>query len=226
MNKNMLNQICDTERVAEEIGMNIQRKGKHKYILCPGHYARLGKPDFHIGNCTLLDNGYYCFSCKAKVSAANMIMEFTGCTESEAYTTIASVMGVNLSELDAKEENKEIPKLRLTREEAETIKFYQVYTNLINQSNSHGQLCKEGIYPLYMQNKERYYNMILCRAREMLEKYEGCRQFASVEAKRAYIVYDLLADQFDMSIYGRLERELEKKIGICKRIIQIFSSRI
>lgn len=87
---------CDAETVAESIGLDITTKGKYKYILCPGHQARLGKSDSHVGNAVLSERGYYCFACGCFVNTHDMVMEYMNCSSVEAYEVMAMAMGVSI----------------------------------------------------------------------------------------------------------------------------------
>lgn len=215
---------ADTEVVADYIQMDTRRKGKYTYILCPGHEKRLGHPDMNIGNCVLKENGYYCWACGTFVSTHDMVMEYTGCSSDEAYTIMAEAMGgVDLFGDSEASSSLDMPKCRLTQEEANIIGLYSKYTVTLRTSS--GQNIQDGLYVLYRQNPAAYYGMITKQAAASKKRYEYCLEhYASATADLAYKLYDLLGSSFDHSVYKKLECELKDRIETCDRISRIFSA--
>lgn len=219
---------CNAETVAEAIGMDITSKGKYQYILCPGHQARLGKPDNHIGNAVLWEKGYYCYACGCFVKTHDMVMEYVGCSSSEAYEVMAAAMG-GVSLYEGTEKDSCVPRLRLNKEEAETIGLYPVFHVSVARKGEDMETpaSYEGLYDLYQENQDRYYQLISRRAEESLEKYLYLKEhYASPRADMAYIVYDLMGEAFDNGVYKKLDRELDIKVETCRKIIRLFSQKL
>lgn len=222
MNRETLIQSSDAEVVADYILLNVVNKGKYSFILCPGHLARLGKPDLNIGNAYLKDGGYFCHACGVFVNTHDMVMEVTGCSYDEAYNIIADAMNYELSE---ECQNENIPKLRLTKEEANIIGLYPRFNEIVVQKrNANNNLTiRDGLFALYQSNPKMYFQIIVDKAETALKRYLHCKQHCSTsESDMAYIVYDLLGEKFDNSVYPKLLRELDNRIEICKKIIKIF----
>lgn len=218
---------CNAENVAEAIGMDIMSKGKYQYILCPGHQARLGKPDNHIGNAVLWEKGYYCYACGCFVKTHNMVMEYVGCSSSEAYEIMADAMG-GMSLYEGKENDTCVPRLRLNKEEAEVIGMYPVFHVPVarKETGLDSSTVYEGLYDLYQENQDKYYQLITRRAKESLEKYLYLKEhYASLRADRAYMLYDLMGEAFDSGVYKKLDRELDLKVETCRKIIRLFGQR-
>lgn len=235
MNIRKLVREADAGTVAEHIGMELKIKGsaesRRVNILCPGHEARLNKPDVHYGNAILLRDGYECYACGVRVKTKDMVMEYLGCSSSEAYIIMAEAMGgVELFEDSADELQQEIiPDLRLSEHEANVLKLWPKFRCIVAvKKDKEGTFpIQDGLYILYKSNPYRYYRLIVQRAEEMLQNYEYCmRHFSSVNSDLAYVLYDLQGEGFDHSIFYRIKKELDERIDICKKIINIFSSRI
>lgn len=216
---------CNAEDVAEYLQMQIVRKGSRNYIACPGHEARLGKPDLHIGNAELKTKGYTCYACHEFVSTHDMVMEVTGCSSEEAYNIMADAMGYKLDGNSAY--SADIPRLRLTKEEATVIGIYPRFREpAIQKQGAVGMVTiYDGLFELYKVNPGMYYQIITEKAREAREKYLYYRtHYATPKADLAYQIYDLLGDHFDNSVYASMERELTTRIETCEKIINIFSA--
>lgn len=218
-------QETDAETVAEYLQMDIERKGKSNYILCPGHVERLGKPDFHFGNAVLKRHGYECYACHEFVNTHDMVMEVTGCSSEEAYNIMAAAMGFEPCGPDMNQDEA-LPRLKLMRQEAEVIGLYPRFREIaVQKSNKNGVIViHDGLFTLYKQNPDLYYKIIVNKAAESCDRYRYCKQhYASVNSDMAYVLYDLLGEKFDNSIYASMDRELNDRIKICQKIINIFS---
>ena len=61
----------------------------------------------------------------------------------------------------------------------------------------------------------------------MLKKYQSCKdRYCAINAPEAHYIFELLEDSFDNSVYHKLEREIENRIEVCKKIVNIFSVAI
>lgn len=121
-----------------------------------------------------------------------------------------------------------IPRLRLTKEEAGVIGLYPSFHTLILQKETaHGTVkVYDGLYDLYQKNQRRYYQLIKERAKESLDKYLYLKEhYASMRADMAYMIYDLMGETFDNGIYKKMEWELDSRIEICQRIIRLFGRK-
>lgn len=224
MNRETLSRSTEVEMVADYISLNIVKKGNYSYILCPGHLARIGKPDLNIGNAYLRTGGYFCHACGVFVCTHDMVMEVTDCSYDEAYEIMAHAMNYDLSD-ECQDEN--IPRLRLTKEEANVIGLYPRFNEVaVQKSNASDTLTiRDGLFSLYQSNPKMYFKIIVDKAEAQLRRYQHCRQhYTASNSDMAYMVYDLLGEQFDNSIYPKLKRELDSRITICKKIITIFST--
>ncbi|MEH2932143.1 hypothetical protein VSQ48_20015 [Candidatus Ventrimonas sp. KK005] len=219
---------CNAETVAEAIGMDITSRGKYQYILCPGHQARLGKPDNHMGNAVLWEKGYYCYACGCFVKTHDMVMEYTGCSSAEAYEIMAAAMG-GVSLYEGEENHTCVPRLRLNKEEAEVIGLYPVFHVSVARKETEPEafVNYEGLYDLYQENQDRYYRLITCRAKESLDKYLYLKEhYASAQADLAYVIYDLMGEGFDHCVYKKLSKELDLKVETCRKIIRLFGRKL
>lgn len=214
----------DAETVADFIQMDTKRKGKYTYILCPGHKKRLGHRDENIGNCVLKENGYYCWACGTFVPTHDMVMEYTGCDSKEAYNIMAEAMGgIDLFGGSGTTSSLDMPRCRLTAEEAEIIGLHPKFT--VSLKTSSGQIIQDGLYVLYRQNPVAYYGLITKQAVASKKRYEYCLEHcSSATADLAYKICDLLGSSFDHTVYKKLEREFKDRIEVCDRIIRIFSA--
>lgn len=216
---------CQAEIVAEYLQMDMIQKGNRKYITCPGHEARLGKPDLHIGNAELRKRGYICYACHEFVNTHDMVMEVTGCSSAEAYRIMVDAMGYEMNSNG--KESMDIPRIRLSKWEASIIGLYPKFRELVNQSSEKDDkaLVYDGLYELYKANHDIYYSLIIRKAEKAHEKYLFCREhYADVKADMAYVIYHLLGEKFDNSIYAKIRLELDDRIERCERIIHIFSA--
>lgn len=232
MNIKKLVRDADTETIAVHIGMEIKIRGRDESrrvsILCPGHEARLNKPDTHYGNAILLRDGYECYACGVRVKTRDMVMEYLGCSASEAYIIMAEAMGgVDLFGDSTDEMQQEIiPDLRLSEYEAKVLKLWPKFRCTVAVKEGTVTI-QDGLYILYMDNPQMYYGLIVQRAKELQQNYEYCMcHFSTADSDLAYVLYDLQGEGFDNSIFYRLKKELNERIGVCKKIINIFSSRI
>lgn len=226
MDKETLIELTDIETVADFISLDVVRKGNRSYILCPGHLARLGKPDLNIGNAYLKNGGYVCHACGVFVNTHDMIMEVTDCSYDEAYDIMAQAMGYDLSDTD---QNEAIPKLRLTKAEANIIGLYPRFNEAaVQKSNTNNTLTiRDGLFTLYQSNPQMYFRIIVEKAKEAMKRYQYCKKHcSSSDADMAYMVYDLLGEKFDNSIYPKILRELDSRIDTCKKVIAIFSTNL
>lgn len=226
MNRETLIELTDIETVADYIHLETVRKGNHSYILCPGHLARLRKPDLNIGNAYLKNGGYVCHACGVFVNTHDMIMEVTNCSYDEAYEIMAQAMGFELSDTD---QNENIPKFRLTKAEANIIGLYPRFNEVaVQKSNASDTITiRDGLFALYQSNPQMYFRIIVEKAEEAMKRYQYCKEhYSAPDADMAYMVYDLLGDHFDNSIYPKILRELDSRIETCKKIIAIFSTNL
>lgn len=226
MNREELIQSTDAETVADYISMNVVKKGRYSYILCPGHLTRLGKPDLNIGNAYLKNGGYYCHACGVFVNTHDMVMEVTDCSYDEAYDIMAQAMNYELADGN---QDENIPKLRLTKEEAGIIGLYPRFNEIaVQKSNANNTLTiRDGLFSLYQSNPKMYFQIIVGKAQAQLKRYQHCRKhYAASDSDMAHMVYDLLGENFDHSIYPKLQRELDNRIATCKKIITIFSASL
>lgn len=222
MNRETLIHSTDVEIVADHILLNVKKKGKYSFILCPGHLARFGKPDLNIGNAYLKDGGYFCHACGVFVNTHDMVMEVTGCSYDEAYNIMADAMNYELSD-ECHDEN--IPKLRLSKEESNIIGLYPRFNEIaVQKRNANDTLMiQDGLFSLYQSNPKIYFKIITNKAETALKRYQHCKQhYSAPESDMAYMIYDLLGEKFDNSVYPKLLRVLDNRIAICKKIITIF----
>lgn len=226
MNRETLIEMTDIETVADYISLDVVKKGNHSYIHCPGHLARLGKPDLNIGNAYLKNNGYVCHACGVFVNTHDMVMEVMECSYDEAYDIMAKAMGYDL---DDTFQDSNIPKLRLTKAEANIIGLYPRFNEIaVQKSNAQNTLTiRDGLFSLYQVNPKMYFKIIVEKAEEAIKRYQHCQlHYASPDSDMAYAVYGLLGDKFDNSIYLKISRELESRIKTCKKIVAIFSTNL
>lgn len=226
MNRETLIELTDIETVADFIHLETERKGSRSYILCPGHLARLGKPDLNIGNAYLKNGGYFCYACGVFVNTHDMVMEVTNCSYDEAYDIMAQAMGYDLSD---EGQNENIPKFRLTKAEANIIGLYPRFNEVaIQKSNASDTITiRDGLFVLYQSNPQMYFKIIVEKAKEAMKRYQYCKEhYSAPDADMAYMVYDLLGEKFDNSIYPKIMRELDSRIETCKKIIAIFSTNL
>lgn len=94
---NVLMDKVDAITVAQNIGMDIKRKGRYNFILCPGHTKVLGYPDTNASNCVLTEKGYHCFGCNVTKNLFTMVMEFCGVDFVQALNIVAEIAGVDAS---------------------------------------------------------------------------------------------------------------------------------
>lgn len=226
---------ADAVTVAKFIQMEIENH-KYHYIRCPGHESRLGKPDRNIGNAYLKRNGYICYACGVFVPTHDMVVEFLNCSKEEAYKIMADAMAEALDGTSGEQRyclsqkvSNQKPQIRLTQNEAKVIGLYEKFTVIVTQKTVKGNsipIC-EGLSLLYQDNPFRYYQMIVSKAQSMKQKYEDCLlQYARADAEKAYILFEMLQNDFDNSIYMQLERELRSRIDTCQKIINIFLKAI
>ena len=81
--------------VAEAIGLPIKRSGRNIFCECPSHRKVLGKDDNNISNCVLTPHGYTCFSCGAKGTVLQMVMDYCNVPFPKALDIVAGVTGGN-----------------------------------------------------------------------------------------------------------------------------------
>lgn len=224
MNIKRLCQETTAEAVAEYLQMEMKHTGGRTYILCPGHEARLGRPDSRMGNAVLCEHGYYCFACSKFIPTYQMVMEYTNCSAKDAYNLMAEAMGgAELFEGDESEVSLKLPRCRLTSDEARIIGLSSKPTAAIQTEK--GKVVQDGLSHLYMTNPKMYYDLIISSAASSQRKYEYCKKhYSSVSSDLAYQLYDLLGSVFDHSIYKKLERELTERIEICEKICKIFAA--
>ena len=110
----------DAITVAEGIGMDIKRKGKYNFILCPGHSERLGHPDTNASNCVLTAKGYHCFGCNTTKDMFAMVMEYLGVDFPHALNIVAELAGGE-EHFSTEENSSFIAKLPLTTEQLNAI---------------------------------------------------------------------------------------------------------
>lgn len=226
MNRETLIELTDIEVVADYISLDVVRKRNRSYIRCPGHLARLGKPDLNIGNAYLKNGGYVCHACGVFVNTHDMIMEVTDCSYDEAYEIMAQAMGYDLSDTI---QDGNIPRLCLTKAEANIIGLYQRFNEIAVQksNNNYSLTIRDGLFSLYQSNPKMYFKIIVEKAREAMKRYQYCKQhYSTPDSDMAYVVYDLLGEKFDNSIYPKILRELDSRIETCKKIIAIFSTSL
>lgn len=84
--------ICAKD-VVNYFGIESVCRGEKTYISCPGHFARLGKEDQRLGNCVVLEYGYYCFACSEFVGILDMICEIDGCNKFRAIQIAGDIAG-------------------------------------------------------------------------------------------------------------------------------------
>lgn len=106
--------------VAEGIGMDIKRKGKYNFILCPGHAERLGYPDTNASNCVLTAKGYHCFGCNVTKDMFAMVQEYLGVDFPHALNIVADLAGGE-EFFSAEKSNNYVAKLPLTTEQLNVI---------------------------------------------------------------------------------------------------------
>lgn len=86
--------MVDSEMVAENLGMEIKRKGKRKSILCPSH------DDRNFGSCILTERGYRCFACGMNGDIFQMVQAYLNCDFLEAVKKVAEIAGVKIEEIE------------------------------------------------------------------------------------------------------------------------------
>jgi len=222
---------ADSKAIVTHLGVETVEKGSKVYIPCPGHEARLGKPDMNIGNAVLKKGGYKCYACgDIFVKNHDMVMEITGCSSEEAYITMAEAMGgIEFYDNDSSAQDNKGPKYRLSVHEAEVIGLYPKFTVAVMQRETRNGLATayDGLNILYQKNPCMYYTLIVDKAKEMLEQYSRSKlKHCAIDAPQAHYLFELLGDDFDNSIYHKLEREIEERINTCQKIINIFSTAI
>ena len=82
-----LQEDADCFVVAEELGINVTKKGTRYLILCPNH------PDRRIGSCFLNHRGYKCFSCNHTGNVFDFVMKTKDISFGEAVETVAEICG-------------------------------------------------------------------------------------------------------------------------------------
>lgn len=100
----------DSKSVAEGLGLQVKRIGKHYSILCPSH------EDAHFGNCLLNSRGYACLACGAHGDIFQMAQEVLKCNFQDAGKAVAKIAGID----DAKDTNGKYVRC-LSKEEQDLI---------------------------------------------------------------------------------------------------------
>ena len=225
MDLNRLMDDADATTVAEYIGMRIQRKGNRNYILCPGHRNRLGKEDRSIGNCVLTAHGYRCFACGETVGIVQMVMEYTGCTKGEAFSQIADAMGGRELYADSGTEAKPTygPKEKLTQEELALLGINCSYNSGIITDNG---MVPDGLNTLYFEDKAKYTEILLGRAKKTLASYEELlHDYGSPQSEKSHRIYELMGENYDTSVYSVLKAETNRRMDILKGAIAKLSQQ-
>lgn len=226
MNRETLIELTDIETVADYISLDVVKKRSRLYIRCPGHLSRLGKPDLNIGNAYLKNGGYVCHACGVFVNTHDMVMEVMDCSYDEAYEIMAQAMGYDLSDTS---QNENIPKLRLTKAEANIIGLHPRFNEIaVYKSNTQSTIIiRDGLFPLYQLNPKMYFKIIVEKAEAAMKRYQFCKKhYSAPDSDMAYMVYRLLGETFDNSIYPKILRELDSRIETCKKIVAIFSTNL
>lgn len=234
--------------VAEYLGMEVVKKGSKYYIPCPGHFKRLGKEDYNIGNAVLTDKGYHCYACHKNVNVIDMTMEYTGCTCYEAMKMVADACGgISLFTSDGIKE-KDTTKLPLSTSDLELIGLSPTSRGLsiVNMTDDEeDEDLEEGVivrtvnknlHYVYQHNEnsllnlfktdpKTYNNLIKTKAKEAMKKYENAiKDYCSRDSKKADFVFSILNDEgyLDNQTLLNLKNAFQKKYWRAKEIYESY----
>lgn len=233
--------------VARYIGIDVQQRGANYFMLCPGHEARLGKPDTKIGNCVVYPDGYVCFACNPnkKFDVFQMVQEYLNCNFVEALKTVASLYGGE----DAYKTNQKVEKLTLSTEDLKLIglKPSVKVSCPINGSKQHfeppeGTFIEKkfdeyllevapssaSLLTLKKENEGAFNFLIKERARLSAIKYKKALENCGTRnSPNANLVFDLFNENggVDDAVFYGIQNALKKKILRCKEIYEEYSSK-
>lgn len=141
-----------------------------------------------------------------------MVEEILDCTPKEAYEYMAKVAGVELDNLSGHRSRVSgLPTATLNREDEKVL-----HMHCFNESGEYI------LTELYKKSRPEYYSLIISRAEEMKTRYLECKAYSSPNAPKAYDVFEMLGDNFDVSIYGKIDHVIDDRVGLCERIITTF----
>ena len=87
LDKEAVRAAADVAVVAEEIGIDIEYRGKEKLILCPCHNDR------HFGSCFLTDYGFRCYSCNHRGDIFDLVSRYKNVSFHDAVRIVANICG-------------------------------------------------------------------------------------------------------------------------------------
>lgn len=87
LDKEAVRAAADVAVVAEEIGIDIEYRGKEKLILCPCHNDR------HFGSCFLTDYGFRCYSCNHRGDIFDLVSHYKNVSFHDAVRIVANICG-------------------------------------------------------------------------------------------------------------------------------------
>lgn len=193
--------------------------GNRASYICPVCGSGSGK---HGSGMTSRDNEYWkCWSCGLSASKIELFRIQNNLTYEEACRGILRYYGFSPVPLGTETKRNSV---WLSSEELESLQLCPdgMQLNLID-----GEQRIVNLYGLYDEDPKTYLQLIIGRAKEMQKKYEeAMKDYADRNAPNARTVYDILGERFEESSYKKLRQELENRISVCKKIINIYTKRI
>lgn len=235
---------ADAREVAENIGMQVVKKGSCYCVSCPGHLNRLGKVDKNLGNAVINKKGYHCFACNVSVGIINMVVEYTGCSVREAIFMVADMYGG--ADAFSDDEVKRIKRPSLSTRDMELIGLVNFHGRSIRNQSDVEPECSNGRYAvkkngkytvyysdgwsinrLYQKDKRAYKTLVANKAKETMEKYQKLiSEFCSPDAKNSYVIFELfnVNGYIPPNVFKELKIECEARYDRAKTIYQTYSN--
>lgn len=239
----------DAVTVAEGIGIDIKRKGRYNFILCPGHAERLGYPDTNASNCVLTAKGYHCFGCNVTKDMFGMVMEYLGVDFPHALNIVAELAGGE-EHFSADGSSNFVAKLPLTTEQlniigiksASNYVFVNKAADMEHGDPSHlYQLVNDEILVAdknvqcwslleLFKNKEKVYNYYIIRkASDAIKQYDHLiEQYCSRDGDGIRAIYDLFNEDgaIPSDVFTGLKNALLKRKKEAEKILAEYKNKV
>lgn len=187
------------EEVCHLLGIEVFRKGKHNFILCPGHLDNLGKVDKKATNCVLYEYNYHCFGCGDGGDAYNLVMKSLNCDFVAARNYLYEAFGYKIDK-----ETSKIPFQTLTPKELDFL-----------------QLNKNAMQKIFIESKELYNSIVLKRIDELENQINSAIQKScSKSSELSMFVYDIVNvdGEFDATVFRELKNSFLKDLQFLREI--------
>lgn len=181
------------EALLETLGLEYRHRGSRIELLCPFH------SDNHIGNAMLKDGRFFCFACNSYADCFGLVRQVNECSFQDAIKLIAEIYGITVED-----NRQQLSPYSLSRVEREALQFPKTYITLSR---------------VLASNEEWYKEVIINRAKQMLEKYEKIISlYGARDGDEAYLLTKHCGA--NVVTFTSIKRECEDKIRILKYIME------